>query len=237
MARILLAPGFWLGAWAWDRVAAELRSRGDEVEALTLPGQDPEDPQRLTATLETQARAIVEHASASADAVVLVVHSGAAASGYMATDLAPERFSRVIYADTAPMPDGFVLNPALGEAVEFPLADTWEEVEAAGNSLAGLDEAMLARFRERAVPVPAGVAGQPVRLSDSPARLKIPTTVICCSFPSSLIAQFRDAEEVPALVQELRLLDAEYVDLPTGHWPMWSKPLELAELIHEAAGR
>ncbi|APA97663.1 hypothetical protein NS506_03613 [Nocardia seriolae] len=234
MARILLVPGFWLGAWAWDEVAAELRSRGDEVEALTLPGLDPEDPDRLSATLETQARAIVEHAAAAGDAVVLVAHSGAGASAYMATDIAPERFSRVIYTDTAPMPAGFVLNPALGDAPDFPLPGTWAEVEADGNSLAGLDEAMLARFRERAVSVPAGVAGRPVTLSDSEARLKVPTTLICCSFPSELIQQFRDADQVPPMAQELRLIDAEYLDLPTGHWPMWSKPVELAELIHEA---
>ena len=25
------------------------------------------------------------------------------------------------------------------------------------------------------------------------------------------------------------------VDLPTGHWPMWSKPAELAQAIHDAA--
>ncbi|MBD4631878.1 alpha/beta hydrolase, partial [Xanthomonas citri pv. citri] len=25
------------------------------------------------------------------------------------------------------------------------------------------------------------------------------------------------------------------MDLPTGHWPMWSRPQELAEAIREAA--
>ncbi len=233
MARILLAPGFWLGAWAWDEVAEHLRGLGDEVTALTLPGLDPEDPDRLSATLETQARAIVDAAGESA---VLVSHSGAGAAAYMATDLAPEVFSRAIYADTAPMPDGFVLNPALGDAVDFPLPETWEEVEAAGNSLAGLDDAQLARFRERAVSVPAGVAGRPITLSDSAARLKVPTTLICTSYPSELVQQLRDAGE-PPLFRELRNIDAEYLDLPTGHWPMWSKPIELADLIHEAAQR
>ncbi|MTE13847.1 alpha/beta fold hydrolase [Nocardia aurantiaca] len=233
MARILLIPGFWLGAWAWEDVAGPLRSLGDEVDALTLPGLDPGDPERLSATLQTQARAIVDAARA---ADVLVAHSGAGAAAYMATDLAPEHFSRVIYADSAPMPAGFILNPALGDTAEFPLPETWEEVEAAGSSLAGLNEAMLARFRERAVPVPAGVAARPVTLGDSAARLKVPTTVICCSFPSELVQQLRDAGELP-LFRELRNIDAEYVDLPTGHWPMWSKPTELAELIHHAVQR
>ena len=39
-APIILVPGFWLGAWAWDEVAAALRSAGHEVTSLTLPGLD-----------------------------------------------------------------------------------------------------------------------------------------------------------------------------------------------------
>ena len=37
-APIILVPGFWLGAWAWDEVADILRADGHEVTALTLPG-------------------------------------------------------------------------------------------------------------------------------------------------------------------------------------------------------
>ncbi|MHA3685008.1 hypothetical protein ACXR2T_12305 [Leucobacter sp. HY1910] len=29
--------------------------------------------------------------------------------------------------------------------------------------------------------------------------------------------------------------DANYIDLPTGHWPMWSLPAELAAIIAAAA--
>ena len=35
---IILVPGFWLGAWAWDEVSATLRDDGHEVTAVTLPG-------------------------------------------------------------------------------------------------------------------------------------------------------------------------------------------------------
>ncbi|WP_459960807.1 alpha/beta fold hydrolase [Nocardia sp. IFM 10818] len=235
MAKMVLAPGFWLGAWAWDEVAGELRRRGDEVVALTLPGLDAGDPGRLDTTLVDQAHAIV---AAAPEPVVLVAHSGAALPAYLATDLAPERFSRVIYVDTAPLPDGFVAIPALGDAPEFPLAD-WSQVEADGNSLEGLDEAALARFRERAVPVPAGVAGAPLKLSDSDARLSVPTTLVCTSWPSEVVRQGAQAGQVPIFAEVARfdtgLLD--YVDLPTGHWPMWSKPVELAEILHEVANR
>jgi hypothetical protein len=32
------------------------------------------------------------------------------------------------------------------------------------------------------------------------------------------------------------LTDVEVLDLPTGHWPMWSRPTDLAEVIAAAAG-
>ncbi|MFI5782249.1 alpha/beta fold hydrolase [Nocardia sp. NPDC051570] len=228
---ILLVPGFWLGAWAWDDVAEELRRRGDDVRALTLPGLDPADPRRLEVTLRQQAEAIVEAAS---EPTVLVSHSGAAAPAYLATDLAPHRFSHAIYVDAAPLPNGFVLIPQLPAASrELPLAD-WPELEAAGNSLLGLDEAALRRFRERAVSEPASIATAPLELSDSPARLDIPTTIICNSFSAALVRQLRDEGSEP-LFAELTRLRADYVDLPTGHWPMWSRPVELAELIHTIA--
>ncbi|MBF6078416.1 alpha/beta fold hydrolase [Nocardia beijingensis] len=233
--RILLAPGFWLGAWAWDEVAPELRRRGDEVVALTLPGLDETDPDRLSATLETQAQAVID-AVPQGETVVLVAHSGGAAPAYLAIDRAPELFRRAIYVDSAPLPNGFVINSALDIAAREWTLPPWPELEAAGNSLAGLDEAALARFRERAVPEPASVAAAPLRLSDSDARLAVPATVICSSMTADLVQKLRDNGEAP-IFAELARIDAEYVDLPTGHWPMWSRPKELAELIHTIANR
>ena len=43
---IILVPGFWLGAWAWDEVAAALRVDGHDVTALTLPGLESVDADR-----------------------------------------------------------------------------------------------------------------------------------------------------------------------------------------------
>ena len=43
---IILVPGFWLGAWAWDEVAADLRAAGHDVTALTLPGLESKDADR-----------------------------------------------------------------------------------------------------------------------------------------------------------------------------------------------
>ncbi|MET7772836.1 alpha/beta hydrolase [Nocardia sp. NPDC005366] len=230
--RILLIPGFWLGAWAWDEVADELSGRGHDVHALTLPGLDPEDECRFDATLEQQARAIID-AIAPAETAVLVAHSGGAVPAYLATDLAPERIGHAIYVDSAPIPNGFVLRDDLGSAREFELP-SWAELEAEGNSLTGLDDIALARFRERAVSQPTKIAGSPLMVSDSTARLTVPTTVVCTSIGAELVRQLSTSGEAP-IFSELPRVAAKLVDLPTGHWPMWSEPKRLAELIHAAA--
>ncbi|CAM5364023.1 hypothetical protein SALBM311S_00059 [Streptomyces alboniger] len=38
MTNFVLVAGAWLGAWAWDEVAADLRTAGHGVHALTLSG-------------------------------------------------------------------------------------------------------------------------------------------------------------------------------------------------------
>jgi pimeloyl-ACP methyl ester carboxylesterase len=57
-APIVLVPGFWLGAWAWDDVATALRADGHDVTALTLPGLDPADADRASVTLADHVEAI-----------------------------------------------------------------------------------------------------------------------------------------------------------------------------------
>ena len=39
---VILVPGAWLGAWAWDRVVGTLRDQGLDAYPVTLPGLDPD---------------------------------------------------------------------------------------------------------------------------------------------------------------------------------------------------
>ena len=99
----------------------------------------------------------------------------------------------------------------------------------------GLSEEQLATFRERAVPEPAGALRDVVHLTDV-ARLQVPGTVVCTAYSS---ADYRSYAEqgMSFLAGLLDHKALEYVDLPTGHWPMWSEPQKLAEIIAAAAGR
>jgi len=191
----------------------------------------PDDNNRLSATPEQQARAVIA-AAGTDESVALVAHSGGCVAAYLATD----RLSRAIYVDSAPVPDGFVLNPALDRsAPEYPLPE-WSDLAGDSNSLDGLDAETLAVFRRRAVAEPTSVATASLQLSARPDRYTIPTTVICCSITAEAVQAFRDTGEQP-MFAELDRIDAEYIDLPTGHWPMWSRPHDLADLVHTAANR
>src|SRR6266566_4681370 len=57
-ASIVLVPGFWLGAWAWDEVAAALRADGHDVTAVTLPGLESADADRSAITFADHVDAI-----------------------------------------------------------------------------------------------------------------------------------------------------------------------------------
>src|SRR4030081_3629879 len=101
-APIVLVPGFWIGAWAWDEVAAALRADGHEVTALTLPGLESIDADRSAITMSDHVEAICDAVRAAGAPVVLAVHSGAGVPGYGASDRIPELIAAMVYVDTGP---------------------------------------------------------------------------------------------------------------------------------------
>jgi hypothetical protein len=84
----------------------------------------------------------------------------------------------------------------------------------------------------RATDMPFGVAKQPVALA-STAREKLPKTAIWCTTNSKQVKQLVDGGN--AMFRELAGPQWTFIDLPTGHWPMFSKPKELAALLHAQA--
>jgi pimeloyl-ACP methyl ester carboxylesterase len=228
-APIILVPGFWLGAWAWDEVADELRKNGHDVTALTLPGLESADTDRSSITFKDHVDAIVDAIEAADAPVVLAVHSATGFSGYAASDRVPEKIAAMVYVDTAPGVGP--LDPEFKD-VEKPLV--WSDIEAEEN-LDGLSDDQKETFRRRGVPVPGGVLRGSVELTND-ARRDIPSTLIATGFSSADYKKY--AAEHPewsflAGIPELR--NATWIDLPTSHWPMWSKPRDIARIIGDVA--
>ena len=229
-APIVLVPGFWLGAWAWDEVAGLLRADGYEVTVLTLPGLQP-GADAATVSLADHVDSIVHAIHAAGRPVVLVVHSGSGFPGYAATDRAPDRIAAAVYVDTGP---GIGPMDADFDAPTRPMPSPEQLAEE--ENLDGLSEDQLATFQRRAVPEPGGVIRDKVALTN-PARADVPTTVIATSFTSGEYKAYA-REHHPSFLAGLdELHDVTWIDLPTSHWPMWSKPRQLAALLGGIAAK
>ena len=151
-APIVLVPGFWLGAWAWDEVASSLRADGHRVTALTLPGLESADADRSTITMSDHVDAICGAVRAAGAPVVLAVHSGTGFAGYAASDRVSEQIAAMVYVDSGP---GIGAMDPDFDAVEKPLPSPEELAQE--ENLDGLSEEQLETFRRRAVPQPGGV--------------------------------------------------------------------------------
>lgn len=232
---VILVPGMWLDASAWDAVVPVLRAAGHEVDAVTLPGMHPgDDPEGVT--FEDHVRAVVDRidaadrASSGAEPIALVGHSAAGAVVGVAADRRASRVAATVYVDTFPFPEGDWDNeefPVVDGVVPFPDRSAFPEPMVRDTT----DE-QWAALRARALPVPAGVTRQHFRYTDA-ARHRIPTTVITSEFaPDDLTAAVTGHE--PWTSELAATEDLRIVGLDTGHWAMVTRPDELGALIVEA---
>lgn len=225
--QIVLIPGFWLDGDSWGEVATALRDAGHDVQSLTLPGKRAGDTELAGIGLRRHVDAVIAVVDALDGPVVLVGHSGGGTIAWAVADARPARIARVVFVDAIPMPSGTSINtelPVKGDAVPLP---DWSVFEP--EDLIDLDDELRAHFRAIAVPEPKGVAHEPTHLGDA-ARFAVPATIIACQFPADLIRQ-AVANEREWAGELAGMQQLEIVELPTGHWPQFTKPRELGESI------
>ena len=227
---VILIPGFWLNAASWDGVVPALAAAGHRVRALTLPGLASIDDHRAGLGLADHVAAVVEAIDEAEASVALVGHSGGGAIAHAAVDARPDRVARVVYIDSLPLGDGDLINDELPVVNgEIPLPD-WSVFQE--EDLTDLDDRLRERFRAVSIPEPVGVATDRQVLRD-PRRYDVPITVITCEFPVTMLRELMTKGH--SYTAELaKVNDARLVDLPTGHWPQFTKPAELGAAIVEA---
>lgn len=232
---LILVPGFWLGAWSWDKVTPALEAAGHHVQSVTRPGLDSVGTDRTGIGMASTIAALVDVIDYTDGDVVLVGHSGGGNVVYGATDQRPDRVARVIFVDSGPMADGSPVNTSLpGNGIEIPLPP-WDVFRESGDAdLRDLTDEMLDEFRSRAVPEPQGVAYDPLPLVNA-ARCDVPMTMITTTYTAAQIDQGIKAG-VPYFAELPRIKDLEIVEFPTGHWPQFSKPDELAQHLLAVLG-
>jgi pimeloyl-ACP methyl ester carboxylesterase len=220
--QIVLVGGLWLDASAWTGVVAELDERGRHAVPVTLPGQG--DGNR-SATLADQLAAVLAVVDAAPGGSVVVGHSAAGALAWLAADARPGRVAKVVLIGGFPVGDGqlyadfFEITDGV---MPFP---GWASFE--GPDAADLDEPARQALAAAAIPVPEGVARGVVRLSDE-RRFDVPVVVVCPEFTPAEAREWIAAGDVAELG---RAKHVDLVDIDSGHWPMLTRPAELATIL------
>ncbi|MEU3901077.1 alpha/beta hydrolase [Streptomyces sp. NPDC045251] len=223
---ILLIGGLWLDGSAWDRVVPALESLGHRPVPLTLPGQGAGD---ASATLDDQLAAVLDAVDAAPGRPLVVGHSAACTLAWLAADRRPGKVAGVALIGGVPTVDGqpyadfFEVRDGV---MPFP---GWGPFQ--GADAADLDDAARQRLAAAAIPVPAGVARGVVRLTDE-RRFGVPVVLVCPEFTPARAKAWIDAGDVPELA---RAEHVGFADIDSGHWPMVSRPVELARVLASAA--
>jgi pimeloyl-ACP methyl ester carboxylesterase len=222
---IILIAGLWLDATVWNDAAAELRGYGHHPVPLALPGVDD---RAATATLNDQVAAAVA-AVDSADKPMVVGHSAAGSLAWMVADQRPKAIDRVVMVGGFPQADGEAYADffeAVDGVMPFP---GWGPFDGADS--ADLDETTKQRLAAGTIPVPEPVSKGIVRLADE-RRLDVPVTLVCPEYtPEQAKTWIRDGQ-FPELAAARHV---SYLDIDSGHWPMISRPADLARVLHAAA--
>ncbi|GGT51200.1 esterase [Streptomyces kurssanovii] len=223
---ILLIGGLWLHASVWGPVASALEAAGHRPVPLTLPGQGDGC---ASATLEDQVAAVLAAVDAASGGPMVVGHSAASTLAWLAADRRPERLAKVVLVG------GF---PSAGDqpyAAFFEVRDGvmpfpgWGPFE--GPDAADLDDEARRQFAADAIPVPADVVEGVVRLTDE-RRFDVPVLAVCPEFTPAQAQEWINAGDVPELA---RARHVDFADIDSGHWPMVTRPTELARILAAAA--
>jgi pimeloyl-ACP methyl ester carboxylesterase len=245
MTTYVLVGGAWLGGWAWQPVASRLRAQGHDVHPVTLTGLGERSHLATPEVdLDTSIADVVNLIEfEDLHDVVLVGHSYGMFPVTGVADRIPQRLALVAYLDSGPAPDGsayvdFLPPPTRqmidrlveqgGHGWRVPMP-SWDELEdGMGASLQGLGPEDRDRMRSRAVAQPLRTWTQPLSLKN-PAVDELPKLLITCSLPLAQVRQMI-ADGHPWFAA-LAGPQWSFRELPTGHWPMFSVPAELASLL------
>lgn len=215
---ILLISGMWLDASAWDEVVPAVNALGHRAVPVTVPLES-------ATTLDVQLTAVLAAVDAAAGKPYVVGHSAASTLAWMAADARPDKVAKVGFIGGFPNADGsryFDVFEVTGGVVPFP---GWEPFD--GPDTADLDEETKRALAAAAIPVPGGVAEGVVRLTDE-RRYDVPAVLICPEFSPDDAKAWLAAGNLPELAKAKHL---EYVDIDSGHWPMFTRPAELARIL------
>ncbi|MEU6814905.1 alpha/beta hydrolase [Streptomyces sp. NPDC046860] len=230
MVNFVLVAGLRLGSWAWDDVVPHIREAGHGAHPLTLSGVA--ERRGTPAGQEIHVQDIVDEVvRRDLRDVVLVGHSYAGVPVGQAAQRIGERLAGVVFVDSSVPVDGksFVsVWPDGGAEMTAAIERNqgfWPPVPASHYDGHGLTAEQIARIVDDSTPQPGLPLTEPAVLTEPLGSLRA-TYVLC--------GQAGD-EPDDDVVQLVAGGHWRLVRMDTGHWPMFSRPRELARVLLDAA--
>ena len=226
MSDFVLIPGAWLGGWAWKRVTPFLEERGHRAFPVTLTGMG--DRVHLATEGVGMETAIDDVRNVirfnDLERFVLVGHSFAGKVAGAVADRESEKVSSIIYVDAfiprklrtpqAALDPSSEYGPPPPGTSAFPL--TRETVERIGPDVKGRD---LEWMMSKATPWPVKLSADPITLSAKFDAIR-----------SAYVFCRQSGDPVDEIVAgKWGKLEGPYKVMNTGHWPMITKPADLAD--------
>jgi pimeloyl-ACP methyl ester carboxylesterase len=220
-------PGAWLGGWVWKKVTPLLEKRGHEVYPVTLTGMgDRVHLASESVGVETGIQDVLNVIKFNdLGDVVLAGHSFAGKVVAAAADRAPERVRSLVYVDAVRpqkigTPTGAFADewPLEGWKVPFPM----DVFDTAGKDIRGADREWMI---SKVTPLPVKYFRDPITLSEK--FLSVKKAFALCT---------EGGDPVDEIVAgKWGKLDGPYRIIDSGHWPMITRPVELADFLAEMA--
>lgn len=226
MTRFVLVPGAWLGAWAWKNVVPLLEKEGHSVYPVTLTGMgDRVHLASKDAGIETAIQDVLNVIKYNdLDDFVLAGHSFAGKIVAVVADRMPRKVKTLLYVDAfrpdkVRTPQGrFDPTTEFGglKPGEWAIPFTEGILASIGKDVTGPDKEWML---SKATPWPVKPANDPIILSEKFDSVK--NAFVFCT---------GGGDPVDEIVSgKWGKLDGPYKIIESGHWPMITKPKELAE--------
>jgi pimeloyl-ACP methyl ester carboxylesterase len=226
MAQFVLVPGAWLGAWSWKNVVPVLENAGHSAYPVTLTGMG-ERVHLATKDvgMETAVQDVLNVIKYNdIHDFVLVGHSFAGKVAAAVADRAHDDVRKVIYLD-AFRPErvrtpqgGFDPTHEFGPLPpgSFAIPLTRETIDRIGKDVQG---ANLEWMESLATPWPTKLAADPFTLSANYDEVE--EAYVFCTLSGDPVDEI--------IAGKWGKLEGPYKTIETGHWPMITKPEELAQ--------
>ena len=223
---IILVPGLWLDAASWAPVLEPLRAAGHQPRPLTMPGVGVPAPGSADVHLSDWVAAVVAAIDESAGDVVLVGHSGGGNVIWGAVDARPDRVRRAVFVDSAPPADGVGISEfeVVDGVIPFPGWDFFPDED-----VSDLDAATRVSAARTALSVPVHVPTDPIALQNE-RRYDVPVTLLMGSVDQDEFEEML-TQWGPYLDEYQRIRDVEVIRIGSGHWPQFSVPERLSDLL------